>query len=185
MNILYTIGKPLSRTSLFLFLHALVLSCGTVKQAEVLDRSQRPEVAAGVPATTSEIREVLFHKVPREAGHEVLHLRGQLFTKTGSGGGSVQIRPCSGCVIRLTSASDTTVTANLTTEQDGYFEFNGRALPYTFTLNNPGLNPLVIESVAFDKEGVMTMRIIQAGGSTPERFRITRSGDTYTWSKVQ
>ena len=180
MSSIYTIGKPL-----FLFSIALVLSCGTVKQAEVLDRSVRPEVVAGVPAAASEIREIQFHKVPGEAGHEVLHLRGQLFTKTASGGGSVQIAPCSGCVIRLTSDSDTTVTANLTTKADGYFEFNGRALPYTFTLNNPGMNPLVIESVAFDKEGVMTMRIIQAAGATPERFRVTRSGDAYTWSKVQ
>jgi hypothetical protein len=180
-----TIEKFLSRPSFFLFAAALLLACGTAKEAAVLDRNVRPEVVASVPAGASEIREVQFHRVPSEAGHEVLHLRGQLFTKTPSGGSSVQIQSCGGCSLTLTSASDTTVTANLTTEGDGYFEFNGRALPYTFTLNNPGMNPLVIESTAFDKEGVVTMRIIQAAGTTPERFRVSQSGNKYTWEKVQ
>lgn len=185
MNNSYTIGIASARFSLFLLLVAFFLSCGTAKEAVVLDRNARPEVVAGVPVSASEIREVKFHKVGSETGHQVIHLRGQLFKKVDSGGGSVQISPCGGCVIHLTSPGDTTITANLTTEADGYFQFNGKVLPYTFTLDNPGMNPLVLESVEFDKEGIMTMKIIQAAGSTPERFRITRSGATYSWSRVQ
>lgn len=183
----YTTGKAMSlcRFPLFLLPTAVFLSCGTVKETSVLDRSARPEVMAGVPAGTSEIREVKFHKAPSEMGHEVLHLRGQLFTKTESGGGSVQISPCGGCVIHLTTPGDTTISANLTTADDGYFEYNGKIVPYTFTLNNPGMNPLVIESVTLDNEGFMTIKIIQAAGNTPERFRITKSGHTYSWAKVQ
>lgn len=185
MNNIYTIGVVASRFSFFLLPAILFLSCGTAKETTVLDRSTRPEVVAGVPVNASEIREVKFHKLGSESGHQVIHLRGQLFKKVDSGGGSVQISPCGGCVISLTSSGDTTITANLTTEQDGYFQFNGKVLPYTFTLNNAGMNPLVLESVEFDKEGIMTMKIIQAGGTTPERFRITKTGNTYTWSKVQ
>jgi hypothetical protein len=185
MNNHYFIGKSLSRLSLFLFSAALALSCRTPRETGLLDRNFRPQVIAGVPGGASEIREVLFHKVPGESGHEVLHLRGQLFTKTATGGGSVQISPCNACVISITTPEDSTISANLTTAADGYFEFNGKLLPYTFTLKNPGLNPLVIESVPFDKEGVTTIRIIQAGGATPERFRVTKSGNNYTWAKVQ
>jgi hypothetical protein len=185
MNTIYCIGRLPSRLALFLLSAALMLSCGTTRNTTVLDRSARPEVVAGVPAGASEIREVKFHKAASESGHQVIHLRGQLFTKKESGGGSVQISPCGGCVIQLTSPSDTTITANLTTAADGYFEFNGKILPYTFTLKTPGMNPLVLESVEFDKEGFMTMKIIQAAGSSPERFRITKSGDTYTWIRAQ
>lgn len=173
----------ISRYGLPAFL-LMALSCGTAKEANVLDRNTRPEVLAGVPAASSEIREVQFHKVGSEAGHEVLHLQGLLFTKNNTGG-STQISPCRGCALQLTSPADPTITANLTTGEDGFFEFNGKILPYTFALNNPGMNPLVIESVAFQKAGIMTMKIIQATGNTPERFRVSRTGDSYTWAKVQ
>lgn len=173
------------RRSLLLLATAFFLSCATTKEVNVLDRSARPEVIAGVPAGTSEIREVKFHKTNSEIGHEVLHLRGQLFTKKESGGGSVQISPCSSCVIHITTPGDTTISANVTTAADGYFEYNGKVVPYTFTLNNPGMNPLTIESVAFDKEGFMTMKIIQAAGATPERFRVSKTGEVYNWTKVQ
>lgn len=183
----YNYGQKVSFKCLsFLLLGAaFFLSCGTTKEASVLDRSWRPEVIAGVPAGTSEIREVKYHKANSEIGHEVLHLRGQLFTKKESGGGSMQISPCSGCVIRITTPEDTTIAANLTTAEDGYFEYNGKVVPYTFTINNDGMNPLVIEAATFDKEGFMTMKIIQAAGSTPERFRVTKSGDVYNWTKLQ
>lgn len=185
MSGLYITWENSSRFPIFLLSAVLFLSCGTAKQTAVLDRGARPEVIAGVPAGASEIREVKFHKTPGEIGHEVLHLRGQLFTKVASGGGSVQISPCGGCTINITTPGDTTIAANLTTEADGYFEYNGKVLPYTFTLNRSGMNPLVIESVAMDKEGIMTMKIIQAAGTTPERFRVTKNGDTYTWTRVQ
>lgn len=185
MDTIYFTGKPPSRLALFLLSAAFFLSCGTTKDSTVLDRSARPEVVAGVPVGVSEIREVKFHRASSESGHQVIHLRGQLFTKKESGGGSIQISPCGGCLIQLTSPSDTTITANLTTEADGYFEFNGKVLPYTFTFNSPGMNPLVLESVEFDKEGFMTMKIIQAAGTSPERFRITKSGDTYSWTRAQ
>jgi hypothetical protein len=185
MNKLYSTGKNGSRSSLFLLASLVFLSCGTTKETAVLDRSARPEVIANVPAGSSEIREVKFHKASSEIGHEVLHLRGQLFTKVASGGGSVQISPCGGCIINLTAPGDSTIAANLTTEADGYFEYNGKVQPYTFTLNRSGMNPLVIESVAMEKEGFMTLKIIQAAGTTPERFRVTKNGDIYTWTKVQ
>lgn len=183
---LYTPGQTgVLRRCCLLLVTAFFLSCGTTREANVLDRGWRPEVMAGVPAGASEIREVKYHKTNSEIGHEVLHLRGQLFTKKESGGGSVQISPCSSCIIRITAPGDTTIAANVTTAEDGYFEFNGKVVPYTFTLNNPGLNPLVIESVVLDKEGFMTLKIIQAAGATPERFRVTKTGDVYNWTKVQ
>ncbi|HEY1114019.1 MAG TPA: hypothetical protein VGE66_10675 [Chitinophagaceae bacterium] len=183
---LYAPGKTGSlRRYLLLLSIAFFLSCGTTREANVLDRSGRPEVIAGVPEGTSEIREVKYHKTSGEIGHEVLHLRGQLFTKKPSGGGSVQISPCSGCVIQIATPNDPTITANVTTHHDGYFEYNGQIVPYTFILNNPGMNPLTIESVELDKEGFMTMKIILAAGTTPERFRITKTGHVYNWTKVQ
>lgn len=169
----------------WLVLVALVtLSCSTVKEADVLDRKAVPAVDYGVPDGTSEIRELKFHKTAREAGHEVLHLRGILYTKSGKGD-NTRITPCGGCVIRLSSASDTTITANLTTETDGFFSFNGKLLPYTFVVSGPGMNSLVIEGMESQKEGITTLKIVQASGNASERFRITKSGDLYTWTRVQ
>jgi hypothetical protein len=160
------------------------LSCTTTKEVDVLDRTAVPEVRADMPVTVSEIREVKFQKTASESGHQVLHLKGMLFTKSASGG-STQIRPCSGCVVKMTSPADTSIAANLTTQSDGYFEFNGILLPYTFTTNTPGMNPLVIEGVEFEKEGFSTLKVVQAAGSTPERFRVTKTSEGYTWTKLQ
>lgn len=150
----------------------------------MLDRTDVPQVINDVPAGVSEIREVKFNSAGSEIGHEVLHLRGMLFTKSVAGG-NTQITACGGCTIRITTPDDTTITANVTTHKDGYFEYNGKILSYTLMLDNPGMNPVVIESVPFQKEGFVTMKIVQAAGSTPERFRITRAGNNYTWEKVQ
>jgi hypothetical protein len=175
--------SPFLRHGLPLLLF-MALSCHTIKEAEVLDRSAIPTADAAVPADISEIRELKYHKVATERGHDVLHLRGMLFAKS-DGGGSTLISPCQGCVIRLTSPADTTVSANLTTGADGYFEFNGKVLPYTFAISQPGMNALVIESVKFQKEGITTLKILHARGGTPERFRVTKKGNLYTWTRVQ
>lgn len=166
--------------ALLLFL----LSCTTAKETNVIDRTAIPEVINGVPGEVSEIREVKFNSASSESGHEVLHLQGMLFTKS-STGVKTQITPCGGCVVRISTPEDTTISASLTTHKDGYFEYNGKLLSYTFTLDNPGMNPVIIESVPFQKEGFMTLKIVQAAGSTPERFRIKKDGNAYTWAKVQ
>lgn len=159
----------------------LWMSCGTGK---ALDRTIRPEVRVEVPAGSSEIREVDFRRLRSESGHEDLHLSGQLFIKSEQDG-RTQIRPCGGCRIRLTTTADTSLTANMTTLRDGYFEFNGKVLPYTLTLAIAGMNPLVLENIELQREGLTILRVINAAGNTPERFRLTKTGDLYSWDKVQ
>lgn len=173
--------KHLRSFAALLLFSALWTSCGTGK---VLDRTFRPEVRAEVPVTRSEIREVTFRPLHRESGPEALHLTGQLFTKTEEGG-RTQIRPCAGCVIRLTTSADTSLTATMTTLRDGYFVFNGKAFPYTLTLANAGMNPLVLENIELERVGNTTLRVINAAGNTPERFRLTKTGAQYSWNKVQ
>lgn len=182
MNKQHAMGSR--RCPWFTLLLFLALSCTTTKEAGVLDRTAQPEVRPGVPEGTSEIRELKFHKLSSEAGHDVLHLRGMLYAKSTTGS-TTRITACSGCVIRLTSPADTTIAANLTTATDGYFEYTGKILPYTFTLNHPGMNPIVIEGVTFNNGGITTLKIVQAMGATPERFTVSRRGDDYTWTKVQ
>lgn len=164
-----------------LLMAVLWMSCSTEK---VLDRTFRPEVRAEVPVTSSEIREVTFRKLNRESGPEALHLTGQLFTKSEEDG-RTQIRPCGGCVIRLTTTADTSLVATMTTLSDGYFVFNGKAFPYKLTLVNAGMNPLVLENLELEREGNTTLRVINAAGNTPERFRLMKTGDLYSWDKVR
>lgn len=164
-----------------LLLSTLWMSCGTGK---VLDRSFRPEVRAEIPVTSSEIREVTFRPLKNASGPEALHLTGQLFTKSEEGG-RTQIRPCAGCVIRLTTTADTSLFATMTTLRDGYFVFHGKAFPYTLTLANAGMNPLVLENIELQREGNTTIRVINATGNMPERFRLTKTGELYSWDKVQ
>lgn len=158
----------------------LLLACGTSK---VLDRTFEPELRAEVPVTTSEIREVSFQELRSEKGHQDLHLSGQLFVKQGTGN-KARIKPCSGCAIRLTTTADTSLSANLTTLKDGYFEFNGKVLPYTLTVSNKGLNPLVLENIELERGGMTILRIINAAGNTSERFQLTKTGRTYSWDKL-
>ena len=164
-----------------LLLSALCMSCGTGK---ILDRTFRPEVRAEVPVTSSEIREVTFRPLKNASGPESLHLTGQLFTKSEKGDGT-QIRPCAGCVIRLTTTADTSLSATMTTLPDGYFAFHGKAFPYTLSLATPGMNPLVLENIELQREGNTIIRVINAAGYTSERFRLTRTGALYSWDKVQ
>lgn len=132
----------------------------------------------------SEIREVKDHRFSGRYNQAALYLRGQLFTKSTDTDGTL-IQPCSGCEIVLRTATDTSVTIRLTTESDGYFQFNGQNLPYSFSFTNPGLNPLAIEKVDFQAGGVFTMIIINAAGKAPERFWVSKKGRNYSWSKVQ
>lgn len=150
----------------------------------MLDRTFRPEVRGEVPVDSSEIREVTFRKLRSESGHEALHLTGQLFIKT-SNSDSTQIKPCAGCSIRLTTSADTSLSANLTTLSDGYFEFNGKVLPYTLTLNNKGMNLLVLENIELERDGYTIIRVINAAGNKTERFRLKKTGTLYSWDKVQ
>lgn len=172
--------KPVACFSLLWF-SFLWSSCGTEK---VLDRSFRPEVRAEVPVSSSEIREVTFRKLKSERGHQGLHLTGQLFIKSDEGG-RAQIKPCAGCEIRLTTTADTSLSANIMTLSDGYFQFNGKVLPYTLTITNKGLNTIILETIELDREGLTILRVINAAGNTLERFRLTKNGDQYSWDKVQ
>ncbi|HEY1113450.1 MAG TPA: hypothetical protein VGE66_07805 [Chitinophagaceae bacterium] len=173
--------KHMGFFALFLLFSLIWVSCGT---GNVLDRGFRPEVRAEVPVDSSEIREITFRKLNSEGGHEALHLTGQLFVKS-TEGGSTRIRPCAGCRIRLTTTADTSLSANLTTLRDGYFEFNGKVFPYTLTLTNAGMNPLVLENIEMEREGNTIIRVINAAGNTPERFRLKKTGVVYSWDKVQ
>jgi hypothetical protein len=170
--------KPLGLVSLLLTI--LLFACGPSK---VLNRAFEPELRSDVAVTTSEIREVAFQQLRSEKGHQDLHLSGQLFVKQGVGN-KARIKPCSGCSIRLTTTADTSLSANLTTLKDGYFEFNGKVLPYTLTVSNKGLNPLVLENIELEREGMTILRIINAAGNTSERFRLTKTGRVYSWDKL-
>lgn len=177
-------GRSLTHLGFFaplLSFSLLWMSCATEKH---LDRTFRPEVRGEVPVSSSEIREVTFRKLRSESGHEALHLTGQLFIKIDEGG-QTQIKPCAGCRIRLTTTADTSLSANMTTLGDGYFEFNGKVLPYTLTLTNAGMNPLVLENIELEREGYTIIRVINAAGNTPERFRLTKNGTLYSWNRVQ
>jgi hypothetical protein len=166
------------------FAALLLGACATRKADAVLDRTVTPEIRADVPPTVSEIRELKYHKLGSEAGHETLHIRGQLFTKTAEGG-TTQIRPCGGCVIQLNTPTDTSTHVRITTESDGYFTFNGRNSTYTISLANPGHNPLELGGIQFEQEGITTLRIINAAGNTPERFTVVKTGTEYSWSKLR
>jgi hypothetical protein len=168
---------------IFLFIVTLFVACTTIRGDSSQDRST-PEVRTDVPITSSEIREIKFKKELSEAGHTDMHLKGQLYTKSIING-QTQISPCSGCVISLTSPTETTFSANMTTQSDGSFELHAKALPLKLTLNHTGLNPLIIENFVPMSGGMINIKIITAKGSTPEFFRVAKTGDTYTWSKVQ
>jgi hypothetical protein len=173
------------RLCLLAALSALLFSaCATQKTDNVLDRTAVPELRNDVPADASEIRELKFNKLGSESGHQTLHLRGQLFSKT-TESGAAQIKPCGGCTILLNTASDTSIHVRITTESDGYFAYNGTNLTYSLSLENPGHNPLYLGAISFEKEGITTLRLINAAGSKPERFAIVKTGTEYTWSKLQ
>ena len=161
----------------------LFVACTTIRGGSSQDRST-PEICTDVPITSSEIREIKFKKELSETGHTDMHLKGQLFTK-GITNGQTQISPCSGCVIHLSSPTETTFSANIITQSNGSFELHAKALPLQLTMNHTGLNPLTVENFVPMSGGIMNIKIITAKGSTPELFRVAKSGDTYTWSKVQ
>lgn len=162
---------------------SLLFGCATVKEENILDRTVVPEVRTDVPTTTSEIREIKFHTPKSEQGHKVIHLQGQIFTKT-SVGGSTQITPCVGCSVKLTNATDSSAQANSITENDGYFTYNGAINFHTLTINGPGYNSVEIRNVNFDVGGINTMKVILAPGSTQERFMASKNGSEFTWTKL-
>ena len=94
------------------------------------------------------------------------------------------MQPCGGCEIMLRTAADTSVKVLLTTESDGYFQFNGQNLAYSFYLSNQGLNKIIIEKVDFQAGGVFTMIIVNAAGNSSEKFMVSNKDRVYTWSRA-
>lgn len=174
-------SRPATLLAGFCFTALLYCSCATTKADAVLDRATTPEVSAEVPAGVSEIRELKHHKVAAENGS--LHLQGQLFTKT-SENGTTRIRPCGNCTVLLNTPNDTSTHVRINTENDGYFVFNGRNQVYTLSLANPGHNTVDLGAITFEGEGITTIRLINAAGSTQERFAIVKTGKEYTWMKT-
>lgn len=168
--------------SLFLFILVIFQYCAFRSADSVVDRNKIPVVVAGVPASSSEIRELSFNKVAGESGHKDLHIRGMLFTKKDNGGGG-EIVPCSGCIVMLKGLKDTSVVIRMTTEHDGYFTFHGESGVFSLVLNNGGHNTVTIEPIQFDPGGVTSMVLVNASGNQSERFNITHRDHLYTWTK--
>ena len=167
-----------------MFLSAcLLFACATAKREGVIDRSTIPEVRADVPLSVPEIRELKFHGMSEEVGHKDVHLRGQLFTKS-QVGSSIQIRPCVGCLIGLRNINDTANRANLTTQQDGYFEFNGAIDFNTITVKAPNHSQLEINNLNLEHGGISTLKMILAPGTKADRYTVSKNGNDFTWSKV-
>ena len=164
------------------FVLFICASCAIRSADQVVDRNKIPQVASGVAASTSEIRELKFNKVAGESGHKDLHIRGMMFTKKPNGG-SGEIVPCSGCTVMLKGISDTSVVIRMTTESDGYFTFHGESGNFLMTLQNHGHNTMILEPIQFDAGGVTSMVLVNASGNASERFRITHSNKVYTWVK--
>ncbi|ANE50881.1 hypothetical protein [Flavisolibacter tropicus] len=159
------------------------MSCSTVKEDAVLDRTVVPEVQANVPVSTSEIREIAFHSVKGEKRDSVLHLRGQVFTKAAVGG-NAQIRPCAKCSVKLSNPADTSSKANMITESDGYFEFTGKSPFNTLSISDTGYNRVEMSNLNFEPGGFNTIKVIIAAGSAEERFLVTKNGGGFTWTKL-
>ena len=182
-----TLRKPLKRISTKLHYFIIVLaavsflSCATVHRSKVLDRNVMPEIKADVPANQSEIREITFHGLSEEKGHEDLHLLGQLFKKAEVNG---QISPCAGCLVSFSNPADSSVKATMVTEKDGFFEFDGKLLFNTITVSAPEHNKLELSNVSFDHGGITTMRLILAPGSGSERFVLNKNAKLFNWSRL-
>jgi hypothetical protein len=121
----------------------------------------------------SEVREMKFNKVGQERDHEDLHISGQIFSKSVENGATV-INPCAGCIVKLSTPSDTSVHVNLTTENDGYFSFHGKNFPYSITLNNEGHNKFEISTTNFKAGGITTIKIINAKGNSTETYNLKK-----------
>jgi len=179
----HTANTRLTQLVSLIFFLAALSSCTASRIDKTLDRSAVPKNKTEVSVNTSEIREVKDHGLGSGFGNEALNLRGQLFIKSNKNN-STQIQPCSGCTISMRTAADSSVKILLTTEKDGYFEFNGHNQTYTFFIDNPGMNPLEIQKVNFEAGGTFTLIIINAAGKTPEQFLLSNNGRKYTWNKL-
>lgn len=175
-----TLSLSLLFCSMLFAIFFMIAGCATTGKLENLNRSEIPQVNAGVSATTSEIREIKFYHAHKEDGHTDLHIVGQLFTKSAAGG-TTQIKPCGNCIVKLTTQADTSIKINITTESDGYFTYHGQNMPYLLTIQNDGHNRMEIGPVDFTSEGATVLKIINATGSGTENFRVTRNGKNYTW----
>lgn len=181
-----SLRQPAKRLSPVLhFLIALAagsfLSCATVPRSKVLDRSVTLEVKADIPADHSEIREITFHGIGEEKGHQDLHLMGQLFKKSVVNG---QINPCAGCLISFSNPADSSVKATMVTENDGYFEFDGKLLFNTITVTAPEHHKLELSNVIFDHGGITTMKLILAPGTGTERFVLSKNAKLFNWTRL-
>lgn len=180
-NFTSSIGKSAGAACAFILLLPYLFGC-TQKLNSFIDRSVVPPVNKEVPAATSEIRALQHHSINREG--EVLHLRGQLFTKRIIND-SVQIKPCRQCILTMRTPNDRSLLVRLITRKDGFFTFNGTNQPYTISLQNEGLNDIDLGTLSFETGGVTTLRIINAAGSSAEQFTINHNGTEYRWQKVR
>jgi len=172
------------KMTLGLVVSLLFISCTISKEAKLIDRTAVQETRTNAPVNESEIRELQFNSHPEKVGHKDLRINGQLFTKKVVDG-AAEIKPCGGCVVMLTTPSDSSVKVNMTTEKDGFFSFHGQAVNYSVLINNPGFNRIKIGNVSFETGGVTTFKIINAAGSGTDNFIVVKNGPDYTWTKSQ
>lgn len=165
------------------FLVLVSLSCKTISPNHI-DRTTTPEIDGTIPDGSSEIRELKYIATRQEKDHKVLHVQGQLFTKSALNGTS-SIMPCNKCIVQLSTPGDTSLQMNLTTESDGYFSFEGKNAGYTIKLSNPGHKQVEIGPVFFQSGGVTSMKLINASGTGSEKFMVTQKGKAYSWQLVQ
>jgi len=174
------------RSAIFLVLvFSLIFpSCTVYKEGELIDRSAVQEISLRTPANESEIREIKFNNYANQYGFKDLYINGQLFTKSVVDG-DIEIRPCAGCLVILTTPSDSSVKVNMTTEKDGFFSFHGQATIYSVFIDNSGFNRMKINNVSFETGGITTFKIINAAGTGIDNFIISKNGPDYTWSRIQ
>lgn len=183
-KLLVRISKVLDNNILILFLYLspfYCFSCTTTKGSTKTDIL--PALKDDVPINSSELRE-LRHIEKKEAGHGDLHFSGQLFTKS-LVNGSPQIKPCSGCIIHLTSKLDTSLKINISTKQNGYFEFDGQKSSFILLVNTTGFNKVTIEPLDLVIGGTNRLVLINAAGNAIENFSVVRTNKEYTWRKLQ
>lgn len=168
---------------LVLICSLIFISCSIFKEGELIDRSALQEIRPNSPANESEVREIKFNNHANQYGFKDLYINGQLFTKSVVNG-NTEIRPCAGCLVILTTPSDSSVRVNMTTEKDGFFSFHGQTTIYSVFINNSGFNRIKIDNVSFETGGITTFKIINAAGTGIDSFIVSKNGPEYTWSRM-
>jgi PBP1b-binding outer membrane lipoprotein LpoB len=152
----------------------LITGCSSSKKTTILPQ----------PATvTSDIREI--HLINwEESGERDLHLQGKLFSKR-MVNDTIQVVPCDSCLIKIMMTSGTGFVDTTLMTKNGVFNFQGPMGVYTFSMNNPGMNPLDVTNVDFSEGGINSIIIANAVGNKKEKILVSRKEHRYSWELVK